>query len=119
MNKQYTLAEAPAAVLLGRRGFLKVVGVCVAAFAICGFAISDLIASRNKVIKARQNGLYNDDKRCQKLGLTSCHQNATIPQAYKDMGMEGQYCAGTMYTLVHTSYYARANLALGEGNNGH
>lgn len=112
METRYTLTEAPVAVLLGRRGFLKVVGVCVAAVALAGYAISDLIAKRNQILLARQDGLYRDDLRLQKQNLTASHQNPSVQKAYDDM--KGAPCEGLMYSLVHTTYAPRANLDLQE-----
>ena len=108
-SENYEYAERPAALILGRRGFLKVVGLCVGAVAVCGYAIGDLVARRGVIIKARQAGLYKDDKLCQALGLTSSHQNPTVMKLYKDMGakpMDDQ-----MYGLLHTHYYPRTQLA--------
>ena len=86
-SENYDYAERPAALILGRRGFLKVTGLCVAAVVClrlrhrrprCRVVVS--------IIKARQAGLYKDDKLCQALGLTSSHQNPTVMQIYKDFG---------------------------------
>ena len=52
-SENYDYAERPAALILGRRGFLKVTGLCVAAVAVCGYAIGDLVARRGVIIKAR------------------------------------------------------------------
>lgn len=112
METRYTLAEAPVSVLLGRRGFFKVVGVCVAAAALVGYAISDLISRRNEILLARQDGLYRDDARCQQMNLTSSHQNPSVKKLYEDM--KGKPCEGLMYSLVHTTYAPRANLDLQE-----
>ena len=112
METRYTLMEAPAAMLIGRRGFFKVVGLVVACAALASFAISDLIAKRNKILLARQDGLYRDDLRLQKMNLASAHQNPSVKKAYEDMN--GKPCEGLMYDLVHTTYSARANLDLEE-----
>ena len=112
METRYTLTEAPVAVLLGRRGFFKVVGVCVAAIALAGYAISDLISKRNQILLARQDGLCRDDARLQKQNLAASHQNPSVKKAYEDMN--GKPCEGLMYSLVHTSYAPRANLDLQE-----
>ena len=50
-SENYDYAERPAALILGRRGFLKVTGLCVAAVAVCGYAIGDLVARRGVIIK--------------------------------------------------------------------
>ncbi|MCI5851492.1 MAG: iron hydrogenase small subunit [Sutterellaceae bacterium] len=115
METRYTLAEAPVSILLGRRGFLKVVGVCVAAAALVGYGISDLIRRRSEVLLARQDGLYRDDKLCQAQNLTASHQNPSVKKAYEDMN--GKPCEGLMYDLVHTEYAPRANLAIKETKN--
>lgn len=49
-SENYDYAERPAALILGRRGFLKVTGLCVAAVAVCGYAIGDLVARRLSLI---------------------------------------------------------------------
>ena len=109
--------ERPAALILGRRGFLKVTGLCVAAVTVCGYAINDLIARRGVIIRARQAGLYKDDKLCQAMGLTSSHQNTTCMKIYKDMNAKP--VDHLMHELLHTHYYPRTQLAtLTEKNHG-
>lgn len=116
-SENYDYAERPAALILGRRDFLKVTGLCVAAVAVCGYAIGDLVARRGVIIKARQAGLYKDDKLCQALGLTSSHQNPTVMQIYKDFGAKPT--DHHMHELLHTHYYPRTMLAsLTEANHG-
>lgn len=109
-SQNYEFAEKPAALILGRRGFLKVAGVCVGALAICGYAIKDLAARRGMIIKARQAGLYQDDKLCQKVGLACSHQNPTVLQVYKDLGTKP--VDHTMHELLHTHYTPRSLLAM-------
>ena len=46
---QYTERDVPA--MLGRRGFLKVIGLCAVLVAGAGAVITQLITSRNKVKK--------------------------------------------------------------------
>ena len=116
-SENYDYAERPAALILGRRGFLKVVGLCVGAVAVCGYAIGDLIARRGVIIKARQSGLYQDDRLCQAMGLSSSHQNPTVMQIYKDL--HAKPTDHTMHQLLHTHYYPRTTLAsLTEENHG-
>lgn len=116
-SENYSYAERPAALILGRRGFLKVAGLCVGAVAVCGYAIGDLVARRGAIISARQAGLYADDKLCQKMGLTCSHQNPTVMQVYKDLGTKP--VDHTMEGLLHTHYYPRTMLAsLTETNHG-
>ena len=111
-SENYDYAERPAALILGRRGFLKVTGLCVAAD-----SNGDLVARRGVIIKARQAGLYKDDKLCQALGLTSSHQNPTVMQIYKDFGAKPT--DHHMHELLHTHYYPRTMLAsLTEANHG-
>ena len=105
-SENYDYAERPAALILGRRGFLKVTGLCVAAVAVCGYAIGDLVARRGVIIKL-----------CQALGLTSSHQNPTVMQIYKDFGAKPT--DHHMHELLHTHYYPRTMLAsLTEANHG-
>ena len=107
---QYTERDVPA--LLGRRGFLKVIGLCAVAVVAAGAAITKLITSRNKVIVDRQAGLFADDKRLQKMKLTSSHENDVCWQVYKDMN--GKPVEGEMYKLNHTHYTPRSQLAMTE-----
>lgn len=109
LSENYDYAERPAALILGRRGFLKVCGLCVGAVAVCGWAIGDLIARRGVIIKARQAGLYKDDKLCQSMGLTSSHQNSVVMRVYKDLNTKP--VDHTMHELLHTHYYQRTLLA--------
>ena len=63
-SQNYSYAERPAALILGRRGFLKVSGLCIGAAVVCGWAIGDMVSRRSSIILARQAGLYQDDKLC-------------------------------------------------------
>lgn len=51
LSENYSYAERPAALILGRRGFLKVCGLCVGAAVVCGWAIGDMVARRGQIIK--------------------------------------------------------------------
>ena len=44
-SQNYSYAERPAALILGRRGFLKVSGLCIGAAVVCGWAIGDMVQS--------------------------------------------------------------------------
>ena len=105
LSENYDYAERPAALILGRRGFLKVCGLCVGAVAVCGWAIG-------------QAGLYKDDKLCQSMGLTSSHQNSVVMRVYKDLNTKP--VDHTMHELLHTHYYQRTLLAAttSEANHG-
>lgn len=109
LSENYAYAERPAALILGRRGFLKVSGLCLGAAAVCGWAIGDMVARRNSIILARQAGLYKDDKLCQAMGLSCSHQNQVVMSVYKDMGAKP--VDHTMHELLHTHYYSRSMLA--------
>ena len=67
--RKYEYTERQTMAMLGRRGFLKVVGVTALAAGATGYAVLDLLQRRNDIIKARQAGLYKDDKICQANGL--------------------------------------------------
>lgn len=109
MTKQnYEYTERSASQMIGRRGFMKVVGVMVAAVAVTGYGITNLILKRNAVIKARQKGLYSDDARLQKQKLTSSHDNPTVRRIYADL--QAKPVEGVMYELTHTQYFARNSL---------
>ncbi|MDY3116131.1 MAG: iron hydrogenase small subunit [Sutterella sp.] len=117
LSENYDYAERPAALILGRRGFLKVVGLCVGAVGVCGYAVTDLVARRGAIIKARQAGLYQDDKLCQQMGLTCSHHNPTVMQVYKDLNTKP--VDHEMHELLHTHFYPRSMLAsLGENSHG-
>ena len=105
LSENYSYAERPAALILGRRGFLKVSGLCV------GAAV-DMVARRNSIILARQAGLYKDDKLCQAMGLAASHQNTVVMSVYKDM--KAKPVDHTMHELLHTHYYSRSMLAMTE-----
>lgn len=115
-SENYDYAERPAALILGRRGFLKVCGLCVGAVAVCGWAIGDMIARRGEIIHARQAGLYKDDILCQKMGLANSHDNPVVMGVYKDMNTKP--VDHTMHELLHTHYYPRTMLAKSEANHG-
>lgn len=110
--RKYEYTERQTMAMLGRRGFLKVVGVTALAAGVTGYAMVDLIQRRGEVIKARQAGLYRDDKLCQDLGLTNSHQNKVVQQFYVDM-KTAPAVEGLAYKLLHTHYYPRTQLALG------
>lgn len=112
MKYQYAERDVPA--MLGRRGFIKVIGLCAVAVAAAGTAIVKLIKSRNQIILDRQQGLYADDKRLQKMNLTSSHENDVCWRVYKDMN--GKPVEGEMYKLNHTHYVARSQLAMKEAD---
>ncbi len=109
LSENYSYAERPAALILGRRGFLKVSGLCVGAAVVCGWA---MVARRNSIILARQAGLYKDDKLCQAMGLAASHQNTVVMSVYKDM--KAKPVDHTMHELLHTHYYSRSMLAMTE-----
>lgn len=109
--RKYEYTERQTMAMLGRRGFLKVVGVTALAAGVTGYAVVDLIQRRTSVIKARQAGLYKDDKLCQKMGLVGSHQNPSVQRFYVDMKTEP--VDGLAYELLHTHYYPRLQLALG------
>ena len=76
--RKYEYTDRQTMMMLGRRGFLKVVGVTALAIGVTGYAVVDLLQRRSDVIKARQAGLYRDDKICQENGLTNSHQNPSV-----------------------------------------
>ena len=108
--RKYEYNERQTLMMLGRRGFLKVVGVTALAIGVTGYAVVDLLQRRSDVIKARQAGLYRDDRICQKNGLTNSHQNPSVLRFYKDMHTEP--VSGLAHELLHTHYTSRIDLAL-------
>ncbi len=118
MSRNYEYAERPAGIILGRRGLFKVVGLCAVAAGATGWSVGDLIGSRNLVLRARQRGLYKDDKLCQAMKLTSSHENPVIRKIYADLGAAPM--DNKMYSLLHTHYFQRSQLALHkEGGSSH
>ncbi len=107
---KYQYQERDVASMMGRRGFMKVIGLCAVVIAAAGTAIYSVVTSRNKIIRTRQEGLYADDKRLQKVNLTSSHQNDVCWKVYDDM--KGKPVEGEMYKLNHTHYVARSQLAM-------
>ena len=105
----YQFEERPASVILGRRGLFKVVGLCAVAAGATGWAVGDLIANRNAVLLARQAGLDQDDKLCQAMNLTRSHENPCVARVYRDLGAAPM--DDTMYSLLHTHYAQRSQLA--------
>ncbi|MGN1209994.1 MAG: iron hydrogenase small subunit [Duodenibacillus sp.] len=105
----YQFEERPASVILGRRGLFKVVGLCAVAAGATGWAVGDLIANRNAVLLARQAGLYKDDKLCQAMNLIRSHENPCVARVYRDLGAAPM--DDTMYSLLHTHYAQRSQLA--------
>ena len=110
MSRNYQFEERPAGVILGRRGLFKVVGLCAVAAGATGWAVNDLIANRNSVLLARQEGLYKDDKLCQTMNLTRSHENPVVRKIYVDL--KAAPMDDTMYGLLHTHYSQRTQLAL-------
>ena len=111
--RKYEYTERQTMAMLGRRGFLKVTGVTALAIGITGYAVVDLLQRRSDVIKARQRGLYKDDKLCQEQNLTNSHQNPSVMRFYADMHTEP--VEGLAHNLLHTSYYPRSHLAILRG----
>ena len=105
-SQNYSYAERPAALILGRRGFLKVSGLCIGAAVVCGWAIGDMVSRRSSIILARQAGLY------QAMGLASSHNNPVVMSVYKTM--KAKPVDHTMHELLHTHFYSRSMLAMTE-----
>ena len=105
-SQNYSYAERPAALILGRRGFR------IGAAVVCGWAIGDMVSRRSSIILARQAGLYQDDKLCQAMGLASSHDNPVVMSVYKTM--KAKPVDHTMHELLHTHFYSRSMLAMTE-----
>ena len=69
-----------------------------------------LLANRNCILLARQAGLYKDDKLCQKMHLTSSHENPVVRKIYSDLAASPM--DDKMYGLLHTHFSPRSMLAL-------
>ena len=109
MSRNYQFEERPAGVILGRRGLFKVVGLLAVGAGATGWAVGELLASRNEVLLARQAGLYKDDKLCRAMNLTGSHQNPVVRKIYQDLSAAPM--DDTMYGLLHTHYAQRTQLA--------
>lgn len=105
----YKYVERPAGAILGRRGFFKVVGACLLCITSTAWGLHHIFTRRNRVLSMRQEGLYKDDKLCQKMGLARSHENPVIMQIYKDLN--AQPMDNTVYQFLHTHYYQRTRLA--------
>ena len=105
--------EKPVKKLLSRRSFLKITGICIAAIAISGYAITDVVEKRNSYILLRQKGLYKDDEIHQKEGLTFSNQNASCHEVYKDLGTKPTEKVAE--ELLHTTYVDRSNFLVKGG----
>ena len=57
MARTFEYTERPCGVILGRRGLIKVIGVCAVAAGATGWGVSKLLANRNCILLARQAGL--------------------------------------------------------------
>ena len=68
------------------------------------------LANRNCILLARQAGLYKDDKLCQKMHLTSSHENPVVRKIYSDLAASPM--DDKMYGLLHTHFSPRSMLAL-------
>ena len=107
--RKYEYTERQTVAMLGRRGFLKVVGVTALAIGVTGYAVVDLIQRRSDVIKARQAGLYRDDKICQENCLACSHQNKSVLRFYADMHTPP--ATGELaHHLLHTRHFPRPQL---------
>lgn len=115
-DHSYTFIERPAGVIMGRRGFFKVAGACLLCIVGTAWALKSLFGNRNKVIRARQEGLYKDDKLCRAMNLTRSHENPVIMQIYSDL--KAQPMDDTVYQFLHTHYYQRTRLSV-SGHQGH
>jgi hypothetical protein len=113
MSRNYEFTEKPAGAILGRRGFIKVVGFSAIVAGATGVGINSVITERNKVLLARQRGLYKDDKLCQAMKLTRSHENPVVKRIYSELG--AQPMDRKMYGLLHTHYYHRSMLAANHG----
>ena len=110
MARTFEYTERPCGVILGRRGLIKVIGVCAVAAGSTSWRVSVVLAHRNCLLRARQAGLYKDDKLCQKMHLTSSHENPVVRKIYSDLAASPM--DDKMYGLLHTHFSPRSMLAL-------
>lgn len=93
------------AVKVSRREFLGVMGVAGAMLWGGAYVASDLIQDRNKYIKMRTAGLYQDDKKSK---VRQSHNNAAIQEMYKKFA--GKPLSPLAEELFHTHYVNRTKL---------
>ena len=105
--------EKPVGQLLSRRDFLKIAGVSVSAIAISGYVVTDIVQKRKSYIALRQQGLYRDDKRLQRVNLTGSHQNQSCLKVYQDLGTKPM--GEIAEQLLHTKTYVNRTNLLMEG----
>ena len=55
MARTFEYTERPCGVILGRRGLIKVIGVCAVAAGATGWGVSELLANRNCILLARSD----------------------------------------------------------------
>jgi ferredoxin hydrogenase small subunit len=115
-NQKITIyKEKSSGNLIARRDFLKIAGVSISVIAIGGYAITDIVKQRKSYIKLRQQGLYKDDKRLQKVNLTSSHQNQSALKVYEDLGTKPM--GEIAERLLHTKTYVDRNNLILQGAN--
>lgn len=93
------------AVKVSRREFVGALGVLGAMAWTGAYVATDVFQDRNKYIRMRQAGLYQDDAKCQ---ARQSHNNKGLQAMYKNFA--GQPMSPLAEELFHTKYVNRAAL---------
>ncbi len=104
MSRVYV--EKPASALISRRTFLKLIGIIIAVTALGVYKFTDIILQRNKYIKMRQKGQYEDDRRVRQVyGLAVAYENPMIKRFYDEFAKHP--LSEVSESLLHTGYVPR------------
>jgi ferredoxin hydrogenase small subunit len=93
------------AVNVSRREFLGMVGIAGAMLWTGAYAATDLVQDRNKYIKMRAQGIYQDDMKAK---IRQSHHNPGLQAMYQNFA--GQPLSPLSEELFHTRYINRKKL---------
>lgn len=93
------------AITVTRREFIGMLGIAAAMLWTGAFAVTDLVADRNKYIRMRTAGLYKDDE---KQAVRQSHNNRSLMKMYETWA--GKPMGHLAEELFHTRYYDRTVL---------
>ena len=93
------------AVKVSRREFIGIAGVAAAVLWTGAYVATDLVQDRNKYIKMRARGVYNDDE---KQKIRQSHNNQAVTDVYKKFVQTP--LSPLAEELFHTKYIDRTKL---------